>query len=117
ISNTTIVPSTGAPGLSGGRGGGGGSSTKVIQVTNVSPSASSEQMRTLFGSLGKIDELHLFPPDDPPLPFSSRACFVTFHDPDSAVAAQHLTNARFVDRALMVVPYAEEAHFLISAAI
>ncbi|CAI9547000.1 unnamed protein product [Staurois parvus] len=83
------------------------SSTDVIQVTNVSPSASSEQMKTLFGFLGKIDELRLFPPDDSPLPVTSRVCFVKFHDPESAVVAQHLTNTVFVDRALIVVPYAE----------
>uniref|UniRef100_A0A8C4XZ19 Uncharacterized protein n=1 Tax=Gopherus evgoodei TaxID=1825980 RepID=A0A8C4XZ19_9SAUR len=67
--------------------------TDVIQVTNVSPSASSEQMRTLFGFL-----VH-----PPPLAASS-----PFHDPDSAVVAQHLTNTVFVDRALIVVPYAED---------
>ncbi|KAM3914134.1 serine/arginine-rich splicing factor 11 isoform 2-T2 [Leptodactylus fuscus] len=83
------------------------SSTDVIQVTNVSPSASTEQMKTLFGFLGKIDDLRLFPPDDSPLPVTSRVCFVKFHDPDSAVVAQHLTNTVFVDRALIVVPYAE----------
>nr|XP_031539295.1 serine/arginine-rich splicing factor 11 [Vicugna pacos] len=96
-----------AAGRRNGGGGGGGGGTEVIQVTNVSPSASSEQMRTLFGFLGKIDELRLFPPDDSPLPVSSRVCFVKFHDPDSAVVAQHLTNTVFVDRALIVVPYAE----------
>ncbi|XP_018432380.1 PREDICTED: serine/arginine-rich splicing factor 11 [Nanorana parkeri] len=83
------------------------SSTDVIQVTNVSPSASSEQMITLFGFLGKIEELRLFPPDDSPLPVTSRVCFVKFHDPEPAVVAQHLTNTVFVDRALIVVPYAE----------
>ncbi|XP_068095334.1 serine/arginine-rich splicing factor 11 [Hyperolius riggenbachi] len=83
------------------------SSTDVIQVTNVSPSASAEQMRTLFGFLGKIDELRLFPPDDSPLPVTSRVCFVKFHEPESSVVAQHLTNTVFVDRALIVVPYAE----------
>nr|KAF6445240.1 serine and arginine rich splicing factor 11 [Molossus molossus] len=113
MSNTTVVPSTAGPGPSGGPGGGGGGGgTEVIQVTNVSPSASSEQMRTLFGFLGKIDELRLFPPDDSPLPVSSRVCFVKFHDPDSAVVAQHLTNTVFVDRALIVVPYAEGLCFV-----
>ncbi|KAM5256300.1 serine/arginine-rich splicing factor 11 isoform 1-T1 [Ctenodactylus gundi] len=110
MSTASVVPSTAGPGPSGGPGGGGGGGgggTEVIQVTNVSPSASSEQMRTLFGFLGKIDELRLFPPDDSPLPVSSRVCFVKFHDPDSAVVAQHLTNTVFVDRALIVVPYAE----------
>ena len=37
--------------------------TNVIQVTNVSPSTTSEQMRTLFGFLGNIEELKLFPPE------------------------------------------------------
>ncbi|XP_041603984.1 serine/arginine-rich splicing factor 11 isoform X6 [Vulpes lagopus] len=106
MSSSSVVPGSAGPGPSGGPGGGGGG-TEVIQVTNVSPSASSEQMRTLFGFLGKIDELRLFPPDDSPLPVSSRVCFVKFHDPDSAVVAQHLTNTVFVDRALIVVPYAE----------
>ncbi|GAB1288272.1 Serine and arginine-rich-splicing factor 11 [Apodemus speciosus] len=108
MSSTAVVPS--APGPGPGPSGGPGGGTEVIQVTNVSPSASSEQMRTLFGFLGKIDELRLFPPEpsyDSPLPVSSRVCFVKFHDPDSAVVAQHLTNTVFVDRALIVVPYAE----------
>uniref|UniRef100_A0A674IZ50 RRM domain-containing protein n=1 Tax=Terrapene triunguis TaxID=2587831 RepID=A0A674IZ50_9SAUR len=101
---TEIIPlATGV----GGSAMASSSGTDVIQVTNVSPSASSEQMRTLFGFLGKIEELRLFPPDDSPLPVSSRVCFVKFHDPDSAVVAQHLTNTVFVDRALIVVPYAE----------
>lgn len=38
-------------------------STNVVQVTNVSPSTTSEQMRTLFGFLGSIEELKLFPPE------------------------------------------------------
>ncbi|XP_066548627.1 serine/arginine-rich splicing factor 11 isoform X2 [Amia ocellicauda] len=82
-------------------------STNVIQVTNVSPSTTSEQMRTLFGFLGKIDELKLFPPDESPLPVTSRVCFVKFHECDSVGVSQHLTNTVFVDRALIVVPYAE----------
>ncbi|KAG9333928.1 hypothetical protein JZ751_009391 [Albula glossodonta] len=82
-------------------------STNVIQVTNVSPSTTSEQMRTLFGFLGKIEELRLFPPDDSPLPVTSRVCFVKFHECESVGVSQHLTNTVFVDRALIVVPFAE----------
>ncbi|XP_077085930.1 serine/arginine-rich splicing factor 11 isoform X5 [Siphateles boraxobius] len=83
------------------------SSTNVIQVTNVSPSSTAEQMRTLFGFIGTIDELRLFPPDDSPLPVTSRVCFVKFHEPESVGVSQHLTNTVFVDRALIVVPFAE----------
>uniref|UniRef100_A0A8C6S9K7 Serine and arginine rich splicing factor 11 n=1 Tax=Neogobius melanostomus TaxID=47308 RepID=A0A8C6S9K7_9GOBI len=70
--------------------------THVIQVTNVSPSTTAEQMRTL-----------LFPPDDSPLPVTSRVCFVKFLEPESVGVSQHLTNTVFVDRALIVVPFAE----------
>uniref|UniRef100_A0A1A7Z206 Serine/arginine-rich splicing factor 11 n=1 Tax=Iconisemion striatum TaxID=60296 RepID=A0A1A7Z206_9TELE len=81
--------------------------TRVVQVTNVSPSTTSEQMRTLFGFLGTIEELKLFPPDDSPMPVTSRVCFVKFHEPESVGVSQHLTNTVFVDRALIVVPFAE----------
>ncbi|KAJ8277788.1 hypothetical protein GJAV_G00079920 [Gymnothorax javanicus] len=83
------------------------SNTNVIQVTNVSPSTTSEQMRTLFGFLGKIEELKLFPPDESPLPVTSRVCFVKFLESESVGVSQHLTNTVFVDRALIVVPFAE----------
>ncbi|XP_005734958.1 serine/arginine-rich splicing factor 11 [Pundamilia nyererei] len=83
------------------------SNTHVIQVTNVSPSTTSEQMRTLFGFLGTIEELKLFPPDDSPLPVTSRVCFVKFLEAESVGVSQHLTNTVFVDRALIVVPFAE----------
>ncbi|XP_055077113.1 serine/arginine-rich splicing factor 11 isoform X2 [Periophthalmus magnuspinnatus] len=83
------------------------SNTHVIQVTNVSPSTTSEQMRTLFGFLGTIEELKLIPPDDSPMPVTSRVCFVKFQEPESVGVSQHLTNTVFVDRALIVVPFAE----------
>ncbi|XP_030629292.1 serine/arginine-rich splicing factor 11 isoform X2 [Chanos chanos] len=83
------------------------SGTHVIQVTNVSPGTTSEQMRTLFGFLGTIEELKLFPPDESPLPVTSRVCFVKFREPESVGVSQHLTNTVFVDRALIVVPFAE----------
>jgi len=35
--------------------------TKIIQVTNIAPSATKDQMKTLFSFLGKIDEAKLFP--------------------------------------------------------
>ncbi|KAJ0057572.1 hypothetical protein NL108_009345 [Boleophthalmus pectinirostris] len=81
--------------------------TAVVQVTNLSSAVSSEQMRTLFGFLGHIDELRLYPPDNVPLSFSSKVCYVKFRDPSSVGVAQHLTNTVFIDRALIVVPCAE----------
>uniref|UniRef100_A0AAY4A1I8 RRM domain-containing protein n=1 Tax=Denticeps clupeoides TaxID=299321 RepID=A0AAY4A1I8_9TELE len=84
------------------------SGTNVIQVTNVSPGSTSEQMRTLFGFLGTVEEMKLFPPDDSTMPVTSRVCFVKFRETESVGVSQHLTNTVFVDRALIVVPYAED---------
>ncbi|XP_023051523.1 splicing regulatory glutamine/lysine-rich protein 1 isoform X6 [Piliocolobus tephrosceles] len=81
--------------------------TSVIQVTNLSSAVTSEQMRTLFSFLGEIEELRLYPPDNAPLAFSSKVCYVKFRDPSSVGVAQHLTNTVFIDRALIVVPCAE----------
>ncbi|XP_073536321.1 splicing regulatory glutamine/lysine-rich protein 1 [Phyllobates terribilis] len=81
--------------------------TAVIQVTNLSASVTSEQMRTLFSFLGDVEELRLYPPDNAPLAFSSKVCYIKFGDPSSVGVAQHLTNTVFIDRALIVVPCAE----------
>ena len=37
------------------------SNTSVIQVTNIAPSATNEQMKTLFGYLGTIKEIVIYP--------------------------------------------------------
>ncbi|XP_048114926.1 splicing regulatory glutamine/lysine-rich protein 1 isoform X2 [Alosa alosa] len=81
--------------------------TAVIQITNLSSAVNSEQMRTLFGFLGDIEELRLYPPDNAPLSFSSKVCYIKYRDPSSVGVAQHLTNTVFIDRALIVVPCAE----------
>uniref|UniRef100_A0A3P8W5N8 RRM domain-containing protein n=1 Tax=Cynoglossus semilaevis TaxID=244447 RepID=A0A3P8W5N8_CYNSE len=76
----------------------------IVQVTNLSSAVSSEQMRTLFAFLGDIEELRLYPPDNTPLSFSSKVCYVKYREPSSVGVAQHLTNTVFIDRALIVVP-------------
>ncbi|XP_010006524.1 PREDICTED: splicing regulatory glutamine/lysine-rich protein 1-like, partial [Chaetura pelagica] len=81
--------------------------TSVIQVTNLSSAVTSEQMRSLFGFLGDIEELRLYPPDNTPLAFSSKVCYIKFREASSVGVAQHLTNTVFIDRALIVVPCAE----------
>ncbi|XP_077981289.1 uncharacterized protein LOC144436374 isoform X2 [Glandiceps talaboti] len=81
-----------------------GGSTRVIQVTNVAPAATLDQMKTLFGFLGDIEDIKLFPREDSPLPVTSRVCFVKYEDFASVGVAQHLTNTVFIDRALIVVP-------------
>ncbi|XP_048451193.1 splicing regulatory glutamine/lysine-rich protein 1 [Rhincodon typus] len=82
-------------------------STSVVQVTNISPVASAEQLTTLFSFLGDIDDFRVFPSDNSPIPVSTRVCYIKYHDPVSVGVAQHLTNVVFIDRGLIVVPFNE----------
>lgn len=60
---------------------------------------------SLFGSIGKIDEIRLYPTiRDVSCPVFSRICYIKFMEPASVLIAQHLTNTVFIDRALIVCP-------------
>lgn len=52
---------------------------------------------------------------DSTMPVTSRVCFVRFSEQESVGVSQHLTNTVFVDRALIVVPYAEGWYLLVFA--
>ncbi|XP_050674725.1 probable splicing factor, arginine/serine-rich 7 isoform X2 [Leptidea sinapis] len=81
------------------------SSTRVIQVTNIAPQATKDQMQTLFGYLGKIDDIRLYPTiRDVSCPVTSRICYVKYYDAATVNVAQHMTNTVFIDRALIVIP-------------
>lgn len=80
--------------------------TKVIQVTNIAPQATRDQMHALFGYIGKIEDIRLYPTmRDVSLPVQSRICYVKYFDSACVIVAQHLTNTVFIDRALIVTPY------------
>lgn len=81
------------------------SATRVIQVTNIAPQATKDQMQTLFGYLGKIDDIRLYPTiRDVSCPVQSRICYVKYYDSTTVNVAQHMTNTVFIDRALIVIP-------------
>ncbi|XP_068140459.1 probable splicing factor, arginine/serine-rich 7 [Drosophila tropicalis] len=83
----------------------GGNTPRVIQVTNIAPQATKDQMQTLFGNIGKIEEIRLYPTiRDVSCPVQSRICYVKYTDTTSVPIAQHLTNTVFIDRALIVIP-------------
>lgn len=80
-------------------------STRVVQITNIAPQATKDQMQNLFGIIGKIDEIRLYPTvRDVTCPVTSRVCYVKFFESSCVAVAQHLTNTVFIDRALIVGP-------------
>nr|CAG4643529.1 EOG090X0EEC [Ilyocryptus agilis] len=81
--------------------------SKIVQVTNVAPQATKEQMQALFGHLGKIEELRIFPTiRDLAVPVQVRICFIKYENAQDVAVALHLSNTVFIDRALMVTLYA-----------
>ncbi|KAK7508255.1 hypothetical protein BaRGS_00000494 [Batillaria attramentaria] len=78
--------------------------TRVVQITNVAPATSKDQLKTLFGFLGRIRECKIFPPDGSDQQVAAKVCYVEYEDSTSAGVALHLTNTVFIDRALIVVP-------------
>lgn len=82
-----------------------GSVTKVVQITNIAPQATKDQMASLFSSIGKIDDLRLYPTiRDVSCPVVSRICYIKFLDHSSVPVAQHMSNTVFIDRAVVVIP-------------
>lgn len=74
-------------------------------MTNIAPQATKDQMQTLFGYLGKIDDIRLYPTiRDVSCPVQSRICYVKYYDSLTVGVALHLTNTVFIDRALIVIP-------------
>ncbi|ODN06593.1 putative splicing factor, arginine/serine-rich 7 [Orchesella cincta] len=82
-------------------------SSKIVQVANIAPQATREQMQALFGYVGKIDDIRLYPTVDIGLQLQSKICFVKFYDTTSVGSAQHLTNTVFIDRVLIVIPFSD----------
>ncbi|CAH8471161.1 unnamed protein product [Heterobilharzia americana] len=81
--------------------------SRIVQVTNVSPSATSEQLRTLFGHVGVLEEVVVYPPDDKEEP-ASKVCYIRYQEAINAEVALHLNNTVFLDRALIVLPLSGE---------
>ncbi|KAI9556869.1 hypothetical protein GHT06_016661 [Daphnia sinensis] len=83
-----------------------GYADKIVQVANVAPQANKEQMQTLFGIIGKIEDLRLYPTlRDLNAPVQLRICFVKYADPNDVPVALHLSNTVFIDRAVSVTLY------------
>lgn len=79
--------------------------SKVVQITNIAPQATKDQMASLFSSIGKIDDLRLYPTiRDVSCPVVSRICYIKFVDHSSVATAQHMSNTVFIDRAVVVLP-------------
>ena len=81
--------------------------THVVQVTNVSPTVTKDQLKSFFSFVGKIEDIKLYPESEA-IDVSTRVCYVKYKDPEDVNVALHLTNTVFVDRALIVVSVSDD---------
>jgi len=79
---------------------------RVVKVSNVAPGATKDQMKTLFGFIGRIDDVVLYPEPET-APTASRVCFVKFEYAEDVGVSLHLSNTVFIDRAVTVVPVSD----------
>ncbi|KAF7638107.1 Oxysterol-binding protein [Meloidogyne graminicola] len=80
---------------------------RILNVSNISPIVTKEQIQTLFSYIGRIEEFKLFPSDFPLTQTSTppKFAFVKYKDERSVEVGQHLTNTVFLDRALVCIPW------------
>ncbi len=77
--------------------------SRVVQVTNIAPQATRDQMMSLFVHVGQVEDIRLYPSvRDASVSLNSRCCFVKFVDDGGVAIAQHLNNTVFIDRAIIV---------------
>jgi len=83
------------------------SGTSIVQVSNIAPQATRDQMVTLFSFVGRVDDCRLYPSvRDAGISITSRCAFVKFADPKSVGVTLHLNNTVFIDRAVIITPVA-----------
>jgi len=80
--------------------------THMVQVTNIAPQATRDQMVALFSMLGSpVDDLRLYPTvRDASVSVQSRCAFIKFGEHRGVDLCQHLNNTVFIDRAIIVTP-------------
>ncbi|KAI6228353.1 hypothetical protein M3Y95_00613500 [Aphelenchoides besseyi] len=99
--------------------GNGVSTIRVLQISNISPSATKEQIQTLFSFVGRIEDIRtpklsansccgsrhvdaIYPNEG--VQAQQRFAYVKFDRPAAVELGQHLTNVVFIDLALVCVP-------------
>ena len=77
-------------------------SSRLLQVTNVSSSVLKDQLRSLFATLGRIEEIHLYPESETlASTVSAKVGYIKFERSEIAQAALNLTSTIFLDRPII----------------
>ncbi|CAI4226594.1 unnamed protein product [Auanema sp. JU1783] len=82
------------------------SKLKILQVSNISVSATREQIYNMLHYIGKIEDLKIYPSDGFITSSTThRVAFVKYDDDRCVEVGQHLTNTVLIDRAILCIPW------------
>merc|ERR1712131_28566 len=85
-----------------------GQLTYVIQVNNLAITTKEDDIRHMFGYIGRLDEVQMYPRNVSLMPVPTKIAFIKFRHRRDAAVALHLTNAILVDKLIQVIPWRED---------
>ncbi|EYC44485.1 hypothetical protein Y032_0460g1866 [Ancylostoma ceylanicum] len=79
---------------------------KILQVSNISVTATKDQIFTMFQYIGRIEEMKVYPSDmNITSSTTSKCAFIKYDDDRAVEVGQHLTNTVLIDRAIVCAPF------------
>ncbi|KAK6024354.1 oxidoreductase, zinc-binding dehydrogenase family protein [Ostertagia ostertagi] len=79
---------------------------RILQVSNISVTATKDQIFTMFQYIGRIEEMKVYPSDmNITSSTTSKCAFIKYDDDRAVEVGQHLTNTVLIDRAIVCAPY------------
>ncbi|PAV90599.1 hypothetical protein WR25_13270 isoform B [Diploscapter pachys] len=83
---------------------------KVLLVSNISMSATKDQIFTMFQYVGRIEEMKIYPSEaNIQLSTTRKSAFIRFDDERAVEVGQHLSNIVLIDQALNCIPWRQSS--------
>merc|ERR1712227_905285 len=85
-----------------------GMQTYVIKVANLAITTKEEDIKHMFGYIGRIEDCQMYPRNVSLMPVPTKVAFVKFRHRRDAAVALHLTNSILVDKCIQVIPWRQD---------
>merc|ERR1712227_470241 len=85
-----------------------GLQTYVIKVANLAITTKEEDIKHMFGYIGRIEDCQMYPRNVSLMPVPTKVAFVKFRHRRDAAVALHLTNSILVDKCIQVIPWRQD---------
>merc|ERR1711935_389148 len=82
-----------------------GQLTYVIQVNNLAITTKEDDIRHMFGYIGRLDEVQMYPRNVSLMPVPTKVAFIKYRHRRDAAVALHMTNTILVDKLIQVIPW------------